>query len=385
MIRVVLFVMLMLVHVCSAQNFLENLDKFQSDDGSFGDKNPEIVSSTVFVVLTSFTSEDRFLRNHELIYDQLKKYLVLRSEKLIKSPLDQRHIFVAWALANQEHFNEDTELTKSVIKLGEVIVDSVIADNYSLLDKFLDAENLPPFILALHALNVNQFCSVKIRKIIIESISRLRAKDRSDNRYRLAVNLIASLWLIKELPEAKPVDWQKKELKKMMDSLNNDSSKIRKLAFNKCLYMNRGKLSTLLKSLRTSNDIEHKMVAEDLNKAVLAIDWVNPKELALEYHSIFWKFCAWGMNFQEENQDQEIIVTNIRELFVPDIKSEKLIKAKGIPRSLACLTQKEDLLIDHALSALILESSYKNLLVAMSQSIYEEKFVYEEDGLDLVE
>ena len=290
------------------------LDEFnlrQNEDGSFGSKNKEIVTS-IIVNSYQLAGNTPTCRRYGTFVKRSAKMLIARVDTLVEENLDERHFYTLQALSALYWMNGVVALEVSSKKLFKFIHSRMkIRDRWT-FERNITKENLPIFIDAIFSLDISQAEDERQHELMTALLQYLQTKRELSNEEVFACGLIKKLWELEGV-DLDALSGEKftlnlesedhiavSELALIISSLTDKSQEKREYAFKRCLRLSLSQQKVLLHELENSAISDLNSLAKTF-RAHVSVKTPQKEEVSFAKTPLNWLslYCFHSYSLKE--------------------------------------------------------------------------------------
>lgn len=383
---VLIAVLIFFVNQAYAEEYIEHLLQGQNEDGSYGEKNCEVVTSSLLYSML-YNGRSPYSKDFGLKVTGMLTYLHKSVLKLKNEEVDGRHLYVLWALCEAYRSTGEEDAKKNATSLFKHIKKKVYLDDKANFGKLNTRENFAMMIRTMRAVVKLGLSEDKLSDLMEDFSNSVLSKYGYSAEVPFGLHLVNRIWRIMEFKAMPDVVGDKAEIQRYEIGLNNDSPKIRKQILMECKKLPLGKLATLVDSIEKSEVTELQMVAKELG-AFCKFSYNFPNALPdLNNISINWLSLYSSYSFTYCHHKRKPVRRQLNAFM--NFNETDLVKNLNlnIPRVLKSLSNIEH---EKVVRAFFGEMNMMNRnIVPMRKkewkSLYFEEVPFQEEGLDLVD
>lgn len=395
--KALIFTLTLLLAECAfSQSLIDDYLKLQNKDGSFGDKNKEIITS---VAIMAFLHEGvtPSPNKYGVSLKAAFKFLNSRSEELLKSGVDEKFLYTLWALSDLYTLTGVSTVESVTEKMYQRLLKEIKGDKEWNFSSVGNGNMIFPFIMAMQSLQSSGIAENKQQEIMKAYALNLVSENSFQSNLKLFIEFIKVVWSLNDLPLPSPKAVKAEILASFMAGLNDESSKVRKAFLNKSFYLKSSEVVYLVQELEKSTVTELKQTAKDLRKRLGSLDGAFYKKIdvfsapvSILYLSSFFSYTEGYEGFEQFGNEIKEAYPVTGELY--DFKS-----GSKFPCSIESLSIAESKLFSAVLATMIFRENYHSLnshfLAVYKAKVRQKKLAgnlsdedpFDEEGLDLVD
>ena len=386
--RALLFLIVLInTHWVYSQSIFDEFIKYQNEDGSFGGKNKEIITSLVLLAYMGEGYSPSSKKYGKEVKEGLK-YLSSKVKEVAKTPSEKKFVYTTWAMSYAYNILGISILDENCKDLYSAFLKDVKKGNGWDFSKITSRGMIIPSICALQSLDASGVIEDELKVMMKAYAIQIQRDNRFNVEVNFYINAIKIIWGIEELPASVPEGIEVKMLAQLLSGLNSDSASERRRTFNKCLYLNTGEITFLINELRDSAIVELNQVAKDLEEKINIADSDYNEIFEFEEVTALLIYLGSCYSYVDGYNGFKVFKAKVNQRFLTE-SGELTVNGAGYLKSISeTLTKTESKLANAAIGALIYSEYDLLSLHKKFESVHRAKvreFPLREEGLDLVD